>query len=271
MDSSRSNVKLSQAVIIGCTAGVLGGMFGVGGGFIIVPGLVSFAKMERRLAHGTSMAATVPIALGSVTTYLAHGNVDWPVALFLTIGSMVGAVVGTHLLRIVSHRALVIVFVITVVSAAARLLIGGETTGRADMTVWMAFSIVAIGFVAGLLAGMLGIGGGVIRVPAMVVLYDMTAVVAKGTSSVTIIPSAIVGTYRNRKNGNVDLRVAAVIGVFGAGAAVIGGTIATQMSNQVSNAMFAILLLLVAASQLLSLRHKEPGPAPADTAPTTTV
>lgn len=263
MSDSTSSVTLGQAGLIGGVAGLLGGMFGVGGGFIIVPCLIGFAKMERRRAHGTSMAATMPIALGSVITYLAHGNVDWAVVPFLTAGSMAGAVVGTQLLRVIPHRALVIVFVVTVLATSTRLLIGSESTGRADLTVLMAMSMVVLGFVAGVLSGLLGIGGGVIRVPGMIVFYDMAAVVAKGTSSADIIPTAIVGTLRNRKHGNVDLRVAGIVGSFGAVAAVIGGTIATRMSDGFSNAMFAILLLAVAASQLRSLRR--PSPSVVDT------
>lgn len=263
MSDTYSHVKVSHAAAIGCIAGVLGGLFGVGGGFIIVPGLMGLAKMERRLAHGTSMAATLPIAFGSFITYLAHGHVDWPVVLFLTIGSIAGAVVGTHLLRIIPHTVLVIVFVVTVLLTATRLLIASDSGGRADMTVAMAISMIVVGFVAGVLSGLLGIGGGVVRVPAMIVLYDMSAVIAKGTSSAAIIPTAIVGTLRNRKHANVDLRTAAIVGAFGAVAAVLGGTIATRLSDQLSNAMFAILLLVVAASQLLSLRR--PSPSKVDT------
>ncbi len=68
-------------MIVGLAAGLLGGLFGVGGGLIIVPGLVSLAGMDRRLAHGTSLAATLPIAAASLITYVSHGNVDWAVAL----------------------------------------------------------------------------------------------------------------------------------------------------------------------------------------------
>ena len=75
-------------------AGLLGGLFGVGGGLIIVPG-PDGAGIERKLAHGTSLGRFLPIGLASVVTYLAHGHVDWRVALFLSIGSIVGAIIGT--------------------------------------------------------------------------------------------------------------------------------------------------------------------------------
>jgi len=121
-------------------------MLGIGGGIIVVPGLIGFAKMERRLAHGTSLAATLPIAIASLITYLAHGNVDWPVALFLAIGSIAGAIVGTHLLHVIPKNVLVIVFVITILATATRLLISSDSSGRADLTVASALVLVAVGF-----------------------------------------------------------------------------------------------------------------------------
>ena len=99
-----------KTTLLRMAAGLLGGLFGVGGGLIIVPGLVGFAKMERRLAHGTSLAATLPIALASLITYLSHGNVDWPVALFLAIGAIAGAIVGTQLLRVIPKNVLIIIY-----------------------------------------------------------------------------------------------------------------------------------------------------------------
>ena len=84
-------MQFRKAAIVGVAAGLLGGLFGVGGGLIMVPGLIGVAKMERRRAHGTSLAATLPISLASLATYLAHGNVDWAVAFFITIGALVGA------------------------------------------------------------------------------------------------------------------------------------------------------------------------------------
>jgi uncharacterized protein len=262
-----SSVQLRHAAIVGLAAGLLGGLFGVGGGLIIVPGLIGFAKMERRLAHGTSLAATLPIAIASLITYLSHGNVDWPVALFLAIGSIAGAIVGTHLLRVIPKNVLVIVFVITILATATRLLISSDTNGRADLSVVTALVLVAVGFVTGTLAGMLGIGGGVIMVPAMVVGMGMVPVLAKGTSVAVIVPTAIMGTIRNRKHANVDIPVAAVVGAFGAGAAVVGGTISDRISDQLSNTMFAVLLVFVAITQLLSLRSPSPVPALEPVAP----
>ena len=117
-----------------------------------------------------------------------------------------------------------------------------------------ALLLIVIGLATGTLSGLLGIGGGVVMVPAMVVVLGMVPVIAKGTSVAVIVPTSIMGTVRNRKTANVDLTVAAVAGFSGAVTAVIGGMIADSISTSVSNVMFAFLLLFVAGTQLYTLR-----------------
>jgi uncharacterized membrane protein YfcA len=250
-------VTVLRAAVVGVAAGMLGGLFGVGGGLVVVPGLVAVG-MERRLAHGTSLAATLPIAAASLITYLAQGNVDGAVALFLAIGAIGGAVVGTNLLAVIPKNLLVIIFVVTVLATASRLVVDTDVDGRDQLTVAIALGLVLIGVLTGTLAGLLGIGGGVVMVPAMVVLLGMEPVVAKGTSAAVIVPTSIMGTIRNRRKANADLRTAAVVGLFGAASAVVGATISNQLSDQVANVMFAVLLVVVAVTQLLSLRSPTP-------------
>jgi uncharacterized membrane protein YfcA len=240
--------------LVGLAAGALGGLFGVGGGLIIVPGLVLVAKLERRLAHGTSLAATLPIALASLSTYVVNGNVDWAVAPLMAIGTVTGAIVGTKLLTILPKRTITIVFIVTVLATAVRLFLATETTGRDNLTAWSGVLLVIIGLATGTLSGLLGIGGGVVMVPAMVVLFGMVPVIAKGTSVAVIVPTSIMGTIRNRANANVDLKVAAVAGGCGVLSAIAGGIIADGISTTVSNVMFGFLLLFVAGTQFLTLK-----------------
>ncbi len=243
-----------RVALVGLAAGLLGGMFGVGGGILIVPALTIVLGFEHRLAHGTSLAAILPIAGASLMTYWAAGNVDWPVALWISVGAIAGAVAGTRLLQVISKRALTIAFVIVMLATAVRLFIPTEGTERDALTVLAAIGLLGVGVLSGTLAGLLGVGGGVIMVPAMVVLFGMPSVVAKGTSVAVIIPTSIMGTIRNRAVANADVRVGAVIGLAGVVSAVAGSLIADRMSDPVSNALFAVLLIVVALRQLNTLR-----------------
>jgi uncharacterized membrane protein YfcA len=256
--------RATIAVGIGVAAGLLGGLFGVGGGLIIVPGLIALLGMDRRIAHGTSLAATLPIAIASLITYLAFGNVDWPVAGCLALGSVVGAVAGTSLLRVIPRRPLTLAFVVIILAASLRLFLSDEVSGRSALTVLSAAALVGIGFVTGTVAGLLGVGGGVVMVPAMVVLFSMPPVIAKGTSVAVIVPTALMGTARNSRNSIADLRSAILIGPAGVVSAAIGAAISDRISDSVSNVMFSVLLLVVAVMQLWTLRPSasEAPPAP---------
>ena len=83
---------------IGLLAGLLSGLFGVGGGTVIVPFLVLLLRFDQRLAAGTSLAAIVPTATVGVISYAVHGSVAWIPALLLAAGAVVGAQIGTWLL-----------------------------------------------------------------------------------------------------------------------------------------------------------------------------
>ena len=231
--------------MIGIVAGFLSGIFGVGGGILVVPGLTIFARMDQRLAHGTSLAAIVPISLASLITYWGHQHVDWPVALWLSCGAIVGSIVGTKLLAVASRRTLGLTFATVLIVSAIRLFIATQGSGRDELHMSLFIALVAIGFVAGALAGLLGVGGGIVIVPALIVLFGIPSVIAKGTSIAVIVPTAIMGTIRNRSTRNVDLSAALLVGCAGIISAVGGGFVSAVLSDTISNVLFAILLVAV--------------------------
>ena len=243
-------------VVVGVLAGFLAGLFGVGGGILIVPGLVLAAHMDQRLAHGTSLAAVLPISIASLLTYATHDNVDWSVALWLAIGAVAGAVIGTKLLHVLPHRTLGLLFSAILIISAIRLFISTDADGRGAVTPITVAALLVVGLATGILAGLLGVGGGIVMVPAMILLFGIPPVVAKGTSAAVIIPTAVMGTLRNRKKGNADLRAAAIIGVAGIVTAALGGILADNMSDDLSNVLFATLLVVVAARLLWQLRNE---------------
>jgi hypothetical protein len=234
-------------IAVGVAAGFLSGIFGVGGGILVVPGLTLIAGMDQRLAHGTSLAAILPISLASLITYWGHQHVDWPVAMWLSYGAVAGSIIGTRLLAVASKRTLGLIFASVLIASAIRLFIATQGNGRAELHITMILALVTIGLVTGALAGLLGVGGGVVMVPAMIVLFGLSSVIAKGTSIAVIIPTSIMGTIRNRSRKNVDLSAAMIVGCAGILSAIAGGFISGLLSDTMSNVLFALLLVVVAA------------------------
>jgi hypothetical protein len=254
--------RLGRAFAVGLVAGFLSGLFGVGGGILIVPALVLVMKMDQRLAHGTSLAAVLPIALSSTLGYTLEGKVDWPVAALLAAGAVGGAVVGTHILRVLPQRALGLCFAGLLAATAIRLLVDhSDAGGRAELGAGWIAGLVLLGLATGILAGLLGVGGGIFMVPAMVVLLHIPPAVAKGTSLAVIIPTSIMGTRRNRHNGNADLPMAVAVGLAGVISAFGASKISVGMSETTSNVLFAALLLVVAVRMVWQLRQPSHAPA----------
>jgi uncharacterized protein len=122
--------------------------------------------------------------------------------------------------------------------------------------------LLVIGLAAGMLAGLLGIGGGVLMVPAMVLLLGFDQHVAQGTSLVVIIPAAIAGTWTHLRHRRLALRDAAALAVGGVAGALIGSVTALSLDEVLLQRLFAVLLIGVALRMLFAGR-----PAPAAEAP----
>lgn len=112
--------------------------------------------------------------------------------------------------------------------------------------------LVLIGLSAGFLAGLLGVGGGVVIVPAMVLLLGFDQHVAQGTSLVVVIPAALTGSWTHHRNGRLVLRDALLLamgGVVGAGA---GSILALSLDDGLLRRLFGLFLLITAARILVS-------------------
>jgi uncharacterized protein len=250
----RDDVK--KVLLIGVIAGFLSGIFGVGGGILIVPALVMAAAYPQRLAHGTSLASVLPIAAAGLIGFTLADSVDWVAALALVAGSVVGAMIGTRLLQVLPVRVLALAFSGVLLLTAARMLVTTpEGLGRGDLTVGVVIGLVALGLTTGTLAGLLGVGGGIIMVPGMVLFFGIPAAVAKGTSLAVIIPTAITATRRNVRTGNADVPAAVIIGLGGVLTAFVASRISVGLSEATANALFAGLLIVLAVRMLLSLRR----------------
>ncbi|HEX7136180.1 MAG TPA: sulfite exporter TauE/SafE family protein [Iamia sp.] len=246
-----------RTIGVGLAAGFLSGLFGVGGGILMVPAMVLLLGMEQRRAHGTSLTAILPIAVSGTIGYAVEGKVDWPVAAWLTLGAAgLGAMIGTHLLHVLPRRVLAYGFAGLLLATAVRMALdASDAGGRAGLTIATVLVLVAIGVVTGILAGLLGVGGGIVVVPVLVVGLGLPAAVAKGTSLAMVVPTSLVGTWRNVKARNTELVTAAVMGVAGLASSFAATKVSVGLDETLSNRLFGGLLLLVAVSMFRKERR----------------
>ncbi|MCC4909061.1 sulfite exporter TauE/SafE family protein [Microbacterium sp. cx-55] len=244
--AARTPAFFAACIGTGLLAGLLSGLFGVGGGTVIVPLLVMFLKFDQRLAAGTSLAAIVPTATVGVISYAVHGSVAWVPAILLAVGAVVGAQIGTWLLPRISQTALRWGFVAFIVVVIVSLfIVVPSRDSEIELTIWSGVALVVVGVFTGIMAGLIGVGGGVIVVPILMLLFGASDLQAKGTSLLFMIPTAVSGTIGNLRRKNVDLVAAATVGIAACTTTALGAWIATLLDPAVANILFAAFLVFI--------------------------
>ena len=116
-----------------------------------------------------------------------------------------------------------------------------------------------IGLLAGLVSGLLGVGGGVLFVPGLVFVAGLTQIDAEATSLLAIMPVALVGTWRQHRYGNVRLREGLLIGLLSIAGALAGVALANFLPSAALRGLFAVLMLLVAGQLVRGTRQPADG------------
>ena len=111
---------------------------------------------------------------------------------------------------------------------------------------WALVAAGCLGAAAGVLAGLFGVGGGILFVPTLTLVLGLTQIHAEATSLLAILPAALVGAWRQRRYGNVRTRAAVVIGLAAIAGVEAGVQIAEELPQHVLRRLFAVLMLLVA-------------------------
>jgi len=230
-------------LVIGVSGGFFGGMAGLGGGIIMIPMMTGFAGLAQREAHGTSLVAVVFTGAIGALTYFYHGTVDWRAALILVASAMFFARMGAvyaHSLREERLRRGFGVFIIAVsLVMVARALL---PAGREGLAFWPQMVVLLFtGTATGFVSGMMGVGGGSIMIPAMVILAGMPQHLAQGTSLLAMVPVGVTGALTHYRLGNVHLHLAAGLALGAIAGGFLGGTVAHLLPDFTLKLIFACI------------------------------
>lgn len=245
---------------IGGIGGLAGGLLGVGGGFVLVPLQVIWARRDQHRAIGTSLTAILPIALVAAAAYYFGSNVpqaNLTVAFYLALGGVFGAVIGARAAQRISDRALKVIVAIMLLAAGLKELYDA-LAGSAPHLVGAAvpvfeakdYALIAAGGMGiGVVSGLTGVGGGILIVPLLAIGFGISQRVAQGTSLIAILPTAAIGALTLQRSGNVDLRAASWMAAAGVPAALLGSALALWLPARALGGLFGVFLL-VAATRL---------------------
>ena len=240
--SARSIIVL---IVVGMLVGVLSGMFGIGGGTVIVPALV-WLGLSQRNAAATSTLAIVPTSISGVVSYATGGHVDWLAAVLLFCGMFVGGQIGSWLLSRLPELVLRWIFVAFLVFVVInQVSFVPSRDHQIVMSVTTGICLALLGVIIGTLAGLLGIGGGALAVPSLSMLFGASDLVARGTSLLAMFPNSITTSAANLKRRLAHVKTALIIGVTASVTAPLGTWIAGEVSPRVGAIMFACYLCVL--------------------------
>ena len=279
---------------LGGMAGLLAGMFGVGGGFLATPMLI-FVGIPPAVAVASQANQVIANSVSSLQVQWRRGNVDLRMGLVLLLGGVLGSSAGVVLFTYLK-RIGQIDFVIAVLYVVMLSAIGGLMSFESLRTYFRqrrhpeaprgklhqhylvhrlplkmrfyksklyisALLPIGLGFLIGILSAILGVGGGFVLVPAMIYLLGMPTSVVIGTSNFQVrFVAANVTFLQSATNGTVDVVLAVLLILGGVVGAPIGSRLAAKLPGVVLRGLMAVLILAVAAELLVELLRAPSSP-----------
>jgi uncharacterized membrane protein YfcA len=261
---------------ISVLAGFVGSLLGLGGGLIIIPALTLLLHVDIRLAIGASIVSVIATSSGAAAAYVRDRLANLRVAMFLELGTTLGAITGAYLAGMVHPRFLFILFGLILLYSAVAMLRGrrkGEDESQvgpwarvlrlessyfddaADEEIIYKPKRARIGlglmYIAGTVSGLLGIGSGALKVPAMDLAMELPIKVSTATSNfmIGVTAAASAGVYFSR--GQIDPFIAAPVAIGVLAGAFAGSRTLGSIGSQSMRMTFVVVLILIAAQMLL--------------------
>lgn len=272
-------------VLLGFVVGILSGMFGVGGGFLTTP-LLMFYGIPPTIAVASATTQITGASVSGVMAHMRRGGVDLKMGGVMIVGGIFGSLLGAFLFRLLQASGQIDLVIgglyVALLGSIGALMLKDALTAlnvvkapegaqRPRHNRWVAslplrwrfyesglylspIAPIALGFVAGVLTVLLGVGGGFILVPAMIYLLGMAARVVIGTSLVMILAvSAATTMVHALTTHSVDIVLAGLLLVGGVIGAQYGALLASRTKPDLLRLALAIIILLVAGRMALGL------------------
>jgi uncharacterized membrane protein YfcA len=245
------------AVSAGFGGGFVSGLLGGGGGSVLIPFMTGPLRMTQHVAHGTSLVVITAAAAVAAGAYATHEPASASLVASLGAGAVAGAFFGARGAAGIPALQLRQLFGIFLLGVAARLLFWDtvdpilDTQGARE-----AAAGLGLGIVGGVVSGALGVGGGSIFVPGLVLGLGLGQHEAQGISLWIVVIASISGAWTHSRQGTVDMQAARWLAPAAVPGALAGAIAAAFMGGRTLQVVFAALLVAIGV-QMLATAHRK--------------
>ena len=233
-------------VLVGFVAGVLSGLFGVGGGIVTTPAVNALLGGSAIQAVATPLPVILPTSIVGAYTYAKAHEVSFRAARWAAGPGIVGAVAGAWLTEFVNPHLLLVVTAALIALTSIQVIRGRPPKTPWEMGATPGWKFAVVGGVAGFVSGLLGVGGGIVIVPALTAWIGMPLKRALGTSLAIIAVLVIPGTIVHAILGHIDWAIFLVLTLGVVPGVRIGARIALGARERTLRVTVGAFLLLVA-------------------------
>jgi uncharacterized membrane protein YfcA len=237
------------ALMVGLSLGILGS----GGSILTVPLLIYLVGEEEKVAIAESLGIVGAIAFTGFIPYAFKKQVHWKSVILFGLPGMAGSFLGAYTSNYVSATVQLLIFAGVMLLAAVMMFRDSKPKEKSVQTSGLPWWFIALeGLAVGVLTGLVGVGGGFLIVPGLVLLGGLSMLLAVGSSLAIIAMQSITGFIKyldvlDNLNLSVDLHLMLVFGLIGAVGSIIGRTVGAKISSQGLKKGFAVFLVLMGA------------------------
>lgn len=256
--AGRNADMLELAAVLALLIGVLLGMLGGGGSVLLVPVLLYVLKLAPKDALATSQLVMAATTLVAMLLHARAGRVVFGTGVIFGLSGMLGSYLGGRIAHHIPAKLLLAGFIVLMLASAVQMLrakrtaegeSGSDDAGAAHTASWSMG--LTIGFPTGLIAGMLGAGGGFLVVPALTLFGGLPMPQAVGTSLLVIAMQSFAGSMGYLGHATVDVKLVTVLAVSMSASSLVGSVLSQKVPALLLRRLFALLLLSVATLMLL--------------------
>lgn len=264
-------IILVGLLVLGCGSGILGALFGIGGGIIFVPVLTLVFGVDPIHAVAISLVGIIAGSVGASSVYISKGQSNVRLGLLLEITTATGAIIGAVVAAYLDEWILMVIFSVIVIYSGIRMILNPEKTiepvegedtpltfeYRDDDGATKRYQVqhpaggMAMCTVAGMISSMTGVGGGAVKVPLMNIYMHVPIKVASPTSNYMIGITAFSGAITYLLAGQVQLDYAAGVAIGAFVGSLIGTAITSRISTRHLRKYFSVVLFVMAIVVLL--------------------